>query len=62
MVKQPDIFTGKIDIIADANDTNEQLRTALQSLGDKAGRVLFSKGQRPAPQVEKNVRQTNLFV
>lgn len=61
MVKQPDIFTGKIDIIADANDTTEQLRNALQSLGDKAGRVLFSKGKRPSPQVEKNVRQTSLF-
>lgn len=61
MVKQPDIFTGKIDIIADANDTTEQLRKALQSLGDKAGRILTTTGKNPALQVEKNVRQTNLF-
>jgi HPt (histidine-containing phosphotransfer) domain-containing protein len=61
MVKQRNIFTGKVDILTDPSDSREQVARALHALGSNAGRLITERGKAPAPQIEKQVRQTKLF-
>jgi hypothetical protein len=61
MVKQRNIFTGKIDILTDPSDERGAVAMALYQLGSEAGKVVKSQGQK-VPKPEPQTRnQINLF-
>jgi hypothetical protein len=59
MVKQRNIFTGKVDILTDPNDNREQVARALHELGSEGGRIIKTEGQRvpvAAPKIQNQIR------
>jgi hypothetical protein len=60
MVKNLNLFTGKVDIIADPTDSKQAIEFERYKLGKDAGRVIKPRTQ-AAPPAPKDRTQTSLF-
>jgi len=57
MVKQRNIFTGKVDILTDPSDSREQVARALHALGSEGGKIVKSQGQKARrPEITEQIR------
>jgi len=61
MVKQRNIFTGKVDILTDPSDSREQVARALHALGSEAGKIVKSQGQKVPARPAEIRNQVGLF-
>jgi hypothetical protein len=61
MIKQRNLFTGKIDLITDPDDNRAKIAIALYELQSQAGKIYGSHAPKARPQKEKNTHQTKLF-
>lgn len=61
MVRQPNIFTGKVDILTDPKDSPEQVARAYHALGDQAGKIVKTRTRPPAPRIEAPTNQVSIF-
>jgi hypothetical protein len=61
MVKQRNIFTGKIDILTDPSDERGAVAMALHQLGSEAGKIVKSQGQKARRPEPEAANQVNLF-
>ena len=60
MVKNINMFTGKVDIIADSTDSKQAIEFERHKLGKDAGRVIKTRSQ-AAPPAPKDRAQIGLF-
>lgn len=60
MVKNINMFTGKVDIIADSSDSKQAIDYARHQLGKDAGRVIRARQTNTAPPA-KDKAQIGLF-
>jgi len=60
MVKNLNLFTGKVDIIADPSDSKQAIEFERYKLGAQAGRVIKTRSQ-AAPPAPKDRAQVSLF-
>jgi len=59
MIKQRNLFSGKIDILVDGNEDRETAARELHKLGAEGGRIIKAEGQRApvtAPKIENQIR------
>jgi len=61
MVKQRNIFTGKVDILTDPSDSREQVARALHALGSEGGKIVKSQGQKAPARPAGIINQVGLF-
>lgn len=61
MVKQRNIFTGKVDILTDPSDDKGTVALALHALGSKAGKVVKSNAKLPPPSAPVVTNQIGMF-
>lgn len=60
MVKQRNIFTGKVDILTDPGDDRAKVALEYHALGSQAGRLVKSNQRMTVPKVEVR-NQVTLF-
>jgi len=60
MVKNLNMFTGKVDIIADASDSKQAIELERYKLGKDAGRVIKTRSQ-AQPPAPKDRAQITMF-
>jgi len=58
MVKNLNLFTGKVDIIADSSDSKQAIDYARHQLGSQAGRIIRTRSQAPAPGPKDRAQQS----
>jgi hypothetical protein len=61
MVKQQNIFTGKVDILQDPADSIEQVYRAHHALGSQAGKIVKIRTRPAPPKIELPTDQIRLF-
>lgn len=60
MVKNLNMFTGKVDIIPDKTDSKQAIELERYKLGKDAGRVIKTRSQ-AAPPVPRDRAQISMF-
>lgn len=60
MVKQRNIFSGKVDILTDPGDDRAKVALEYHALGSQAGRLVRTNARPQAPKVEVQ-NQVSLF-
>lgn len=61
MIKQHNIFSGKVDLITDPSDNRAKVALALYALQEQAGRVIGAQAPRVKPMPKRDEQQISMF-